>query len=168
MEYLIGVGLALAICTFAAAVGLDRQRAFYATMVLVVATYYVLFAVLGGTLRSLLSESLVAIAFFALAAFAFKKNEWLIVAGLVAMAYSIASTTCSSTTPGSPPSGRASVFHLMSWPEDFWRRCWCDVRRLHCTRSNAMLQSRNPEERSTLWMRTPGSWLSLWARGPDR
>ncbi|MCC7435033.1 MAG: hypothetical protein IT363_10145 [Methanoregulaceae archaeon] len=83
MEYLIGVGLALAICTFAAAVGLDRQRAFYATMVLVVATYYVLFAVLGGTLRSLLSESLVAIAFFALAAFAFKKNEWLIVAGLV-------------------------------------------------------------------------------------
>lgn len=83
MEYLIGVGLALAFCTFAAAVGLDRQRAFYATMVLVVATYYVLFAVLGGTLRSLLSESLVAIAFFALAAFAFKKNEWLIVAGLV-------------------------------------------------------------------------------------
>jgi len=83
MEYVIGAGLALAICTFAAVVGLDRQRAFYATMVLVVATYYVLFAVLGGTVRSLLSETLVAIAFFVVAVVAFKKSEWLIVAGLV-------------------------------------------------------------------------------------
>lgn len=83
MEYVIGAGLAIAICTFAAAVGLDRQRAFYATMVLVVATYYVLFAILGGTVRSLLSESLVAITFFVIAAVAFKKSEWLIVAGLV-------------------------------------------------------------------------------------
>ena len=83
MEYLVGVGLAAFICTFAAVVGLDRQRAFYATMVLVVATYYVLFAVMGGTAGALVAESLVALGFFVLAAVAFKRSPWLIVAGLV-------------------------------------------------------------------------------------
>ena len=83
MEYLVGIGLAAVICTFAAVVGLDRQRAFYATMVLVVATYYVLFAIMGGTVKALVAESLVAIAFFVLAAVAFKRSPWLIVVGLV-------------------------------------------------------------------------------------
>lgn len=83
MEYLVGVGLATAICGFAAVVGLDRQRAFYAAMVLVVATYYILFAVMGGTVKALVEESVVALAFFVLAAVAFKKSPWLIVAGLV-------------------------------------------------------------------------------------
>ena len=83
MEYLIGIGLAAVICAFATVVGIDRGRAFYATMVLVVATYYVLFAVMGGTVRTLLAESLVAFAFFVFAAVAFRKSSWLIVAGLV-------------------------------------------------------------------------------------
>jgi hypothetical protein len=51
MEYLIGVGLALLVCAFARLVGFDRDRAFYSTMVLVVATYYILFAVMGVRCR---------------------------------------------------------------------------------------------------------------------
>jgi hypothetical protein len=82
MEYLIGAGLAVVVCAFAALVGFDRDRVFYPTMVLVVATYYILFAVMGSSTTALAWESLVAAAFFALAAVGFKKNLWLIVAAL--------------------------------------------------------------------------------------
>ena len=46
MEYLIGVGLALVVCAFATLVGFDRDRVFYPTLVTVIATYYILFAVI--------------------------------------------------------------------------------------------------------------------------
>ena len=82
MEYLIGVGLAVVVCVFAALAGFDRDRAFYPTLVIVVATYYILFAVMGRSTPALTRESLIAGAFLALAAVGFKTNLWLIVAGL--------------------------------------------------------------------------------------
>jgi hypothetical protein len=82
MEYLIGVGLAVVVCTFATLVGFDRDRVFYPTLVTVIATYYILFAVIGRSTRALALESLIAGLFFALAATGFKKNLWLIVAAL--------------------------------------------------------------------------------------
>ena len=45
MEYLIGVGIAAVVCAFATLVGFDRDRVFYPTLVTVIATYYILFAV---------------------------------------------------------------------------------------------------------------------------
>ena len=45
MEYLIGVILTLAVAAFAAVVGFDRERAFYPTVLIVIASYYALFAV---------------------------------------------------------------------------------------------------------------------------
>lgn len=83
MEYMIGVGLALVVCAFATLVGFDRDRAFYPTLVTVIATYYILFAVLGSSTSALALESLIAGAFFALAVGGFKKSLWLIVAALV-------------------------------------------------------------------------------------
>jgi len=82
VEYLIGVGLAVAVCAFATLTGFDRDRVFYPTVVAVNATYYILFAVMGNSTRALALESLVAAAFFALAVAGFKKSLWLIVAGL--------------------------------------------------------------------------------------
>lgn len=82
MAYLIGVALALAVCAFALLAGFDRDRVFYPTLVPVVATYYVLFAAMGGSTRALALESLVAIAFFALAVAGFKANLWFTVAAL--------------------------------------------------------------------------------------
>jgi hypothetical protein len=82
VEYLIGVGLALAVCTFALLTGFDRDRVFYPTMVLVVAHYYILFAVLGSSTRALLLESLAAVIFFAFAVAGFKTSLWLTVAAL--------------------------------------------------------------------------------------
>ena|SRR5438270_13450270 len=83
MEYLIGAGLALLVCAFASLVRFDRDRVFYPTMVLVVATYYILFAVMGGSMPALGLESAAAVAFLVLAVIGFRKNLWVIVAALV-------------------------------------------------------------------------------------
>ena len=66
MEYLIGVGLAVLVCVFAALVGFDRERVFYPSLVTVIATYYVLFAVIAGSYHALAFEALIAAAFFAM------------------------------------------------------------------------------------------------------
>ena len=82
MEYLIGVVLGAATCVFALLSGFDRDRAFYSTMVIVVATYYILFAVMGNSTTALVMESLAAAAFLVMAVAGFKKGLWLVAAGL--------------------------------------------------------------------------------------
>ena len=82
MEYLTGVGLALVVCAFAALVGSDRDRVFYPTLVIVIAAYYIFFAMIGSSRPVLVLESLIAGAFLALAVAGFKKNLWLIVSAL--------------------------------------------------------------------------------------
>jgi hypothetical protein len=84
LPYLIGVGLALAVGVFARLVGLDRDRAFYPTVLIVVASYYGLFAIMGGSLRELAVESVVIVTFVVMAVLGFKKTPWLVVAGLAA------------------------------------------------------------------------------------
>jgi hypothetical protein len=83
MEYIVGVVLALAISIGASAIGMDRERSFYPTVLAVVATYYALFAIMAGSTHALLSEA-VPIAVFLLAAVTgFKKALWWVVIGLV-------------------------------------------------------------------------------------
>ena len=77
MPYLVGVGLAATVCVFAAVTGFDRDRVFYPTLVLVVASYYILFAVMGGSMAALGWESLIAGVFVVLAVVGFKTNMWL-------------------------------------------------------------------------------------------
>lgn len=84
MPFLIGVLLAASVALFASFVGLDRDRAFYSTVVMVVASYYVLFAAIGGSPHSLIIESLVALAFVVSAAAGFRHSQWIVVAALAA------------------------------------------------------------------------------------
>jgi hypothetical protein len=63
-------------------VGLDRDRAFYPTVLIVVASLYVLFAVMGGSTHALVVELIVMTVFLLLAIAGFKVNMWLVVAGL--------------------------------------------------------------------------------------
>lgn len=81
---LVGVGLALAVGLFARFAGFDRDRSFYPTVLTVVASYYGLFAVLGGSLRELALESVVIAAFLAAAVAGFRRSLWLVVAALAA------------------------------------------------------------------------------------
>lgn len=82
MNITIGATLALAVGGFARVAGLDRDRAFYPTVMLVIAFLYVLFAAAGGS-AALPTEALIGLGFAALAVIGFKKSEWLVVAALV-------------------------------------------------------------------------------------
>lgn len=83
MEYLIGLSLALGVAGYAIIVGLDRERAFYPTTLIVVGSYYVLFAAMAASSRTLLLEIAVAGGFLLLAAIGFKKSPWLTAIALV-------------------------------------------------------------------------------------
>ncbi|MBZ5533535.1 MAG: hypothetical protein LAO20_19060 [Acidobacteriia bacterium] len=82
MEYLIGLILGFATVAFAASVGLDRDRAFYPTVAIVVASYYALFAVMGASGRTLILEVLAASVFLLLAVLGFKTNPWFVAAAI--------------------------------------------------------------------------------------
>ncbi|MBX7183711.1 MAG: hypothetical protein K1Y01_01070 [Vicinamibacteria bacterium] len=82
MSIPVGVALALLIAAFARLSGFDRDRSFYATVLIVVASYYVLFAAMAGSSWALLLESILMAAFAAAAIAGFKGRPWLIVAGL--------------------------------------------------------------------------------------
>jgi hypothetical protein len=84
MAYLIGAALALGVALFAALIGLDRERAFYTTVLIVVASYYDLFAAMAGSRPALIAETLVFGAFLALAIAGFRWSLWLVAAGLAA------------------------------------------------------------------------------------
>ena len=84
MALLVGVILALAVCAFGTLVRFDRSRAFYPTMLIVVASYYGLFAVMGGSTPALLIETAVIATFVLTSVLGFKFNLWLVAGGLFA------------------------------------------------------------------------------------
>jgi hypothetical protein len=77
------VGLGIAVSFLGRAAGFDRDRSFYSTILIVVASYYALFAILGGSTRALVIESLVGSVFLVVAVLGFKGSLWLVVLGLV-------------------------------------------------------------------------------------
>ena len=83
MEYVIGVILGLAVAGFATVVGFDRDRAFYPTVLIVTAFYYVLFAVMGAPARTIGIEIAIASAFTLIAVLGYKTNPWFIVAAFM-------------------------------------------------------------------------------------
>jgi hypothetical protein len=80
----VGILLALTVGALATAFGMDRDRAFYPTVTIVVASYYVLFAVMGASPQVLVVESIVGVLFLALAVAGFRSSLWLVVIALAA------------------------------------------------------------------------------------
>ena len=63
MPIVVGVLLAIAIATLAKFTRFDEDRSFYSTVLVIIASYYVLFAVLGGSGHALVWELVIAVAF---------------------------------------------------------------------------------------------------------
>ena len=84
MGYLVGAVLALSVGVLATYFALDRDRAFYPTVLAVIASYYALFAVMSGSAHALAMESIVIVAFLAASIAGFRKTLWLVVAALAA------------------------------------------------------------------------------------
>lgn len=82
MALVIGVTLALAVGVFARWVGLDRERAFYPTVAIVVASYYVLFASMAELPAVLTIEILIGLGFVSVAVLGFTKSRWFAVVAL--------------------------------------------------------------------------------------
>jgi hypothetical protein len=81
---------------------LDRDRAFYPTVLIIVASYYALFAVMGGSIHALLAESVGITIFLAAALVGFQGSLWLVVAGLAAHGVYDAFHAWMITNPGVP------------------------------------------------------------------
>jgi hypothetical protein len=81
---IVGALLAIVVGLFATGVGLDRDRAFYPVVMIVVASYYALFAVMGASTDALVLESLFGTVFLAGAVLGFKRSLWFVVAALAA------------------------------------------------------------------------------------
>jgi hypothetical protein len=82
MPYVIGIVLAVGVAVFARRVGFDRDRAFYPTVLIVVASYDVLFAAMSGSIQTVVLESVVMTLFVIAAVAGFKGSPWIIVAAL--------------------------------------------------------------------------------------
>jgi len=80
----VGAFLAFAVGLMATGVGLDRDRAFYPTVTIVIAFLYGLFAVIGTSTHALVLESLVGIVFLAAALSGFRSSLWIVVVALAA------------------------------------------------------------------------------------
>ena len=83
MEYAIGSVLAILVAALGYAVGFDRDRAFYPTALMVIGSYYVLFASMAGSLNTVAVESVVASAFSIAAIIGFKRSLWWVAAATV-------------------------------------------------------------------------------------
>jgi len=82
LPYVVGVGLSIGVALFARWVGFDRDRAFYPTVLIVIASYYVLFAVMSGSVETVLLESIIMTLFAAAAVAGFKGSAWIVVGAL--------------------------------------------------------------------------------------
>ena len=83
MAIAIGIVLAAAVALLARLAGFERGT-FYATVLIVVASFYVLFAAIAGGGAGLGLELLVAALFAAGAVLGFRTSQWILAAGLAA------------------------------------------------------------------------------------
>lgn len=84
MPYCAGFAIALVVSWWATFVGLDKDRAFYPTVLAVIASYYVLFAAMGGSGWAVVIELFIMAAFLVALVLGFKRNLWLVVVALAA------------------------------------------------------------------------------------
>ena len=84
MALLVGALLAFSVGLWASGVGLDRDRAFYPVVTIVIASYYALFAVMGASTHALVLESLVCAVFLGVAVIGFRWSLWVVVVALAA------------------------------------------------------------------------------------
>ena len=81
---IIGIAVALGTFVLTRVAGLDRDKALYPIILIVVAHYYVLFAAIGAPAGVLIEETLVMGLFTAFAVAGFRKNLWLAAIALAA------------------------------------------------------------------------------------
>lgn len=83
MPYVIGFLVSAAVAAFARIAGFERDRSFYPTVLIVTASYYILFAAMGGSMQTVLAECAVMAVFVLAAVAGYRVSAWVVVAGLL-------------------------------------------------------------------------------------
>lgn len=78
MPYLVALVLAILIVVGTRIAGMDRDRALYPVALIVIGSYYVLFATMGGSTPSIVTEMIGATVFIVLAVIGFRINLWIV------------------------------------------------------------------------------------------
>jgi hypothetical protein len=119
MALLVGVLVGLGVGLLTTSTGLDRDRALYPFVTIVVAAYYLLFAAMGGNTQVLVIETLVGLVFVALAVWGFKSSLWIVAAALLGHGLFDVVHGAVITNPGMPawwpPFCAAADFALAAW-----------------------------------------------------
>jgi len=84
MAFIFGCVIASIVSVLATRSGFDKDRAFYPTVMVVIASYYVLFAAMVGAAGIIFVELTGMLLFAVLAVLGFKRNLWLVAAALFA------------------------------------------------------------------------------------
>jgi len=84
MPLLVGVLLALTVGLLGTTAGLDRDRAYYPVVTIVIASYYALFAAIGASTQVLVLESLAGALFVIAALAGFRRSLWIAALALAA------------------------------------------------------------------------------------
>ena len=84
MPIVIGLLLAVAVAAYAKFTRFDQDRSFYSTVLVIVASYYVLFAVMGDSTHALVQETIAGLIFSVAAVFGAVRLPVLLGIGLVA------------------------------------------------------------------------------------
>ena len=84
MALMVGVVMPVVVGLFATVSGLDRDRAFYPTVMIVIAFLYVLFAAMGASTNVLVLESMAGAVFVAAAVYGFRSSLWVVALALAA------------------------------------------------------------------------------------
>jgi hypothetical protein len=114
VPYLIGIAVSIGVVVFARFAGFDRDRAFYPTVLVVIASYYVLFAAIAGSVQTVLLEFTVMTGFVIAAVAGFKSSSWIVVGAMAGHGVFDASAAKSWKTRVCRFGGRPFVWHSMS------------------------------------------------------
>jgi hypothetical protein len=82
MAFAAGIVVAIVTGMIGRLAGFDRDRAFYPTVVIVTASYYVLFAAMAGSTSTIIVELIAVIGFASAAIVGFRSSLWLVAAAL--------------------------------------------------------------------------------------
>ncbi len=83
MEYFAGIIVAIIIAALASILGFDKDKSFYPVILIIIAVFYVLFAIMSGSIDTIIRESVIAFVFIIVAITGAKKTVFIIAFGLI-------------------------------------------------------------------------------------
>lgn len=83
MEYVIGLLLGIIVALMGFVLQYDRDRSYYPTLLMVIASGYILFGAMSGSLETTIIESLIALVFIGIAIYGSRTTRRIVAVGIL-------------------------------------------------------------------------------------